>query len=136
MRTTRDMSDRHEAFLAEVLNGRKTKGSGSHWSDQTDGKQANGSGEFVFAWDGKSTLNKSISITLEMWGKLKRQASWSLPLLPLRFYLTTNGTRFLDLVVLRLRDFVDLQNTANEAAELRAENIRLRAKMEGPDVAD
>lgn len=119
MKTTRDMSSRHEDHLASVLNGRKTKGSGSHWSDQTDGKQAYGSGEWVYSWDGKSTGASSISISRAMWDKIIEQAHWAKPLIPIRFYLNARLTESLDLVVCSLDDFAEMQCAANEAAALR-----------------
>ncbi len=44
----------HEEFLVKILGGRKTKASGSQWTDQMDGRHARHLQEFAFAWDGKA----------------------------------------------------------------------------------
>jgi hypothetical protein len=125
VKTTRDMSDRHERRLAEVLEGRITRGSGSTFKDQGDGKQAYRSAEFVFCWDGKATRARSASVKLEDWEKITEQSHWARPLLPIRFYHDDRLTRFTDLVVLDLETFADLQSTANEIAALRERIVEL-----------
>lgn len=121
LRPTMDMSKRHEDFLAKVFAGRKTKGSGNQWTDQLDGKQARGSGELVFAWDGKSTLSKTLSIGLEMWAKAVSQTrQWETPMLALRFYTTDRLDRVaLDLAVVQVEVLANLQHEAAEVVTLR-----------------
>jgi hypothetical protein len=107
LKTTRAMSDRHEDHLADLFAGRKTRGSGNQSRDQMDGKQEYRSQRYVFAWDGKATLGKSIGVTLEMWRKAKEQAHWAIPVLPLRWYANERLTDVAaDLVA-------DLQRDAN-----------------------
>ena len=43
-----------DRWLVTIFGGRQTRGSGNQWKDPLDGKQAHDSGEYVFAWDGKS----------------------------------------------------------------------------------
>ena len=131
IRPTRDMSERHESFLARLFGGRMTKGSGSHWTDQLDGKQARGSGEVVFAWDGKSTLGKSLSITEEMWLKAVEQTSaWETPMLALRWYRNDRLTDVgLDLAVVTATTLANLQQDANEVVRLREEVTALRQQV-------
>lgn len=114
MKTTRDMSDRHEIHLADVLDGRRTRGSGNQSRDQGDVKQSYGAGEFVFCGDGKSTLHRSISVSLADWEKITEQAHWARPLLPLRFYASLRGDEYTDLVVCSLDDFAAMQDAANQ----------------------
>ncbi len=121
IRPTRDMSDRHEAFLAAIFDGRVTKGSGSHWTDQMDGKQARGSGETVFVWDGKSTIGKSIGVTREMWDKAVEQSQpHEITMLALRWYTNERLTDVgLDLAVVEATTLADLQRDSNEVVRLR-----------------
>ena len=114
LKTTRAMSDRHEDHLAEVLAGRKTRGSGNQFRDQMDGKQSYREQHYTFAWDGKATLGKSISVTREMWAKAQEQAHWATPILPLRFYANERLTQVdADLVVVDLDTFAAMQRDAN-----------------------
>lgn len=110
--TTRDMSDQHEDFLAQMLGGRKSRGSGNQFNDQMDGRNSAGT-PYRLAWDGKSTLGQSIGVTLDMWAKAAEQAGGEIPMLALRWYtnerLTAVGA---DLVALSIHDFVDILNAA------------------------
>lgn len=115
--TTRKMSDAHEDHLVEVLGGRKTKGSGNQWRDPADGRHSVHEQEFAFGWDGKSTLAKSLSISLAMWEKIREQASPLRPMIPLRFYRTERLAVSLDLVVISLEDFTELLEAANGRAK-------------------
>ena len=114
------MGDKHEEFLAEVLHGRQTRGSGNQWRDQMDGRNNRYEGMFSWAWDGKSTLAKSISITRDMWKKAKEQASGDRPLIALRFYDDERLVGFEDLVVISMDDFrelIDLMAAVEAACE-------------------
>lgn len=84
----RKMSDAHEKWLVSILGGRITPGSGSSWSNQMDGRHNHytDEGEFSFAWDGKSTLGKSVTITRDMIEKAIEQAASEEPMLAFRFY--------------------------------------------------
>lgn len=117
--TTHKMGQRHEEDLAEVLGGRMTRGSGNQWRDATDGKH-DGSQMYSLAWDGKSTLGKSISITREMWAKLVEQAEAFIPALPLRFYADQRLTKVaIDLIALPLESFAEILADANTLAKIR-----------------
>lgn len=135
IRPTRDMSERHEAFLADLFGGRMTKGSGSHWTDQMDGKQAKGSGEVVFVWDGKSTLGKGLTITMEMWAKAVEQSRpWETTMVALRWFTNDRLTHVgLDLAVVEATVLADLQRDANEVVALREEVARLREQASYED---
>lgn len=124
-KTTRDLSDRHEAHVAEVLGGRQTRGSGNQWRDQTDGKNAKGDETYVFAWDGKATLAASTTVRLSDWEKVVEQGHGHRPALPLRFYTDARLTGHVDLVVIDLDDLAELREQANEAARFRAALERL-----------
>ena len=111
--TTRKMSDAHEVYLAALLQGRMTKGSGNQWHNPMDGRHSARSQYWAFAWDGKSTLSKTVSIGLEMWRKAREQASPEMPMLPLRFYSNESLEVALDLVVVHAEHFADMQVDAN-----------------------
>jgi hypothetical protein len=116
--TTRDMSERHERRLAVVLGGRQSRGSGSVLGD-ADGRRAHGL-PFAFAWDGKCTLGKSISVTREMWLKIVEQAGWARPMLAFGFFHDTRLTGFeISLVAVRDDDFAELLEAAERGVELR-----------------
>lgn len=119
--STSKMAQRHEQWLVTIFGGRQTRGSGNQWKDPLDGKQAHGSGEYVFAWDGKATLGKSLSVTKAMWEKICRQAKpYEIPIMPLRFYADERLTRVdADLVVVEARVLSDLQRDANEVVSVR-----------------
>jgi hypothetical protein len=119
-KTTRDMSVRHVEHLAALFEGRCNRGSGNQAKDQMDGKQVYRSGQYVFAWDGKSTLGLSIGITRAMWEKAKEQAHWAIPILPLRFYANARLTDVdADLVVVEASVLADLQRGANLLAAIK-----------------
>lgn len=108
------MSKRHEEDLCEVLEGEGTRNSGAVWSDPSDGHQTSSEGFWRFAWDGKSTLGKSIGITKEMWDKICEQARGLEPMIPLRWYRDQRLTMVeLDLVVISLETFSEMQKDAN-----------------------
>ena len=110
--TTRQMSDAHEHYVADVLGGRVAKASGAQFNDQMDGRHDDG--RWRFAWDGKATLGKSIGVSRDMWSKAIEQSHGARPLLPLRFYDDYRLTSGLDLVV------ADLNDLAEMIEELRA----------------
>lgn len=105
---TRKMSDAHEEYLTEQLGGHKAKGSGNQWHDPIDGRHNHLTTEYAFAWDGKSTLGKSIGVTREMWEKAVEQAGAERACLPIRFYADERLKVDCDLVVLSLHDFTEL----------------------------
>lgn len=112
--TTRKMSDAHEDALVAVLGGRKAKGSGNQWHGQMDGRTSHRHVTYAFAWDGKSTLGKSVGVSREMWTKAIQQAAGERPMLPLRFYDNERLDVGLDLVVMSLADASSLIEDANK----------------------
>jgi hypothetical protein len=79
------MGEKHEEYLAGVNAGRKSKASGSQWTDPADGRNAHDE-PYALAWDGKSTLGKSIAVTLDMIRKIREQALGEIPQIGLRWY--------------------------------------------------
>lgn len=108
------MGDGHERHIADLLGGYVSRGSGNQWRDQMDGRLNRLTRKFAFAWDGKSTLAKSISVTREMWEKARDQAGGERPMLGLRFYDNERLDVGEDLVVLKLDDFAELLEEANK----------------------
>lgn len=102
------MAQKHEAFLADLFDGRQTRGSGSQWRDQTDGRNNRMTTPYAFAWDGKATLGKSIGVSREMWTKVVEQSGGERPMLPLRFYANERLDVDLDLVVVSAYDLSEL----------------------------
>jgi hypothetical protein len=84
---TQQMGEKHEEYLAKINAGRKTVASGSKWTDPGDGRNAHDL-PYTFAWDGKSTHGKSLSVTLDMIAKIREQALGELPQIGLRWYAT------------------------------------------------
>lgn len=129
MTTTRDMSDAHEAFLADLLDGSVNPGSGNQWRNPIDGRQNRKTLEFAFAWDGKSTYGKSISIPLSMWEKARMQAGGDRPMLALRWYANEKLEVRRDLVVISAHDAAEMQERANEAAALRKTLASMQSRL-------
>jgi hypothetical protein len=110
--TTRKLSDKHETFLAALLDGRRSRGSGNQWNDPMDGRN-DGDVPYAFAWEGKSTQGRSIGVSRQMWDKAVEQSRGLAPLLALRFYGTSYALNpEADLVVLDAHDFQALLQDA------------------------
>lgn len=104
--TTRDLSDKHEAWLAELLEGRITRGSGCSFADQMDGKNDRHTQPYPLAWDGKATQSASVGVSRAMWDKAVEQAHGLTPALALRFYGPGYSlTPKLDLIAVEANDF-------------------------------
>lgn len=106
--TTRKMSDAHEKHLAEVFNGRQTRGSGNQFVEQTDVRQSHREKAVAFAMDGKSTRARSITIKRDDLDKLREQAHGERPMLPIRFYSDDRLRIFEDWDLLREDDMLEL----------------------------
>lgn len=107
------MGDRHEEYVAEVMNQRLTRGSGNQWRDQMDSKHDRTTCVFAFANDSKSTLGKSIGVTRAMWEKAVLQAGGERPMLTLRWYDDASLTKVgIDLAVCDLLDFAEMREAA------------------------
>jgi hypothetical protein len=107
------MANAHEDWLARALNGRRTKGSGNQWRDQLDGRLHRLRDDFAWAWDAKSTMGKSMSISKETLAKLVEQAGGERPMLPIRFYETERLRKFQDWLLVRADDFLELNSAAH-----------------------
>lgn len=112
--TTRKMSDAHESWLIDLFGGRRTKNSGATWHNQMDGRTSSRTVTYAFAWDGKSTLGKSVGVSREMWTKAVEQALPERPMLPLRFYDNERLDVGYDLVVMSAYDAAELIEDANK----------------------
>lgn len=83
--TTARMGELHEIHLAEINGGRKSRSSGNQWHDAGDGRNHRDD-PFNFCWDGKATLAKSLTVTLDMIAKIREQAGGERPQIGLRWY--------------------------------------------------
>ncbi|THA72457.1 hypothetical protein E6R60_26355 [Streptomyces sp. A0642] len=130
MSLNKDMGDAHEKHVAEKLNMRQPRGSGNQWRDPMDGRHNRLDTEWAFANDGKSTLKKSIGVSLDMWNKAVEQAGGERPLLTLRFYKDQRLTGVhADLAALDLDDFAEMRDAAlrwEQARPLLESLIRAR----------
>lgn len=108
MSVNKDMGDRHEEFLADIFGGTMSRGSGNQWHNQMDGRTSRKQEEFAFAWDGKSTLALSLSVTRAMWRKAVEQAGGERPMLGLRFYENSRLDVGYDLVVISAHDMAEM----------------------------
>lgn len=114
------MSDAHEKFLAKIFEGVRAAGSGNQFKDQMDGRNKRYDQAFALAWDGKSTLGKSVGVTREMWEKAVEQSHGETPMLALRWYTDYRLEGDLDLVVLNAHDFAEILQAARKWAEVEA----------------
>ena len=116
--TTRQMSDLHESMIEERTGAKRTRGSGNQFNGQADNRHTFDV-PFATAYDGKSTLGRSIGITREMWDKLKEQAAGLIPALPLRFYRNEYLTVVdLDLIVVEMEHYLELREKAQRYEEM------------------
>jgi len=106
--TTREMSAKHEKFIADLIEGKRTRNSGAVWSDQMDVRNDVRDTRWAFAADGKATLGNSIGVSRDMWRKAVEQSHDLRPMLPLRWYNTDRLDVGLDLVVISADDFREM----------------------------
>lgn len=119
--TTRQMSDVHEEEIQALFGGMVMPGSGNQMANQMDVRQHHlRTGEWSFAFDGKSTLGKSVGVSVEMWEKAVEQAEHEKPALPLRFFEDYRMKGGYHLVVLDANDLAGLIETARKVGEVRA----------------
>lgn len=102
------MGDLHEDFLHKLFGGRRARSSGNQFNDQMDGRLDRYEQTHAYAWDGKSTLAKSTTVSREMWAKAIEQSHGERPMLALRFYDDERLTVGLDLVVIDAHDMAEL----------------------------
>jgi hypothetical protein len=121
----KEMGDRHEEYLIEVLGGKQSKGSGNQWHSPMDGRHNRYTERYAFAWDGKSTTTGTVSVTESMWEKAQEQAGGERPMLALRWYPTERPTvqnvGGLDLACLDLLDLSALLADARGLGMLLAD---------------
>lgn len=121
-----EMARLHEEFLAELNGGRDSRGSGQTWQDQGDGRNNRITTEFAFAWDGKATRGKSITVDRAMIDKIREQAAGERPEIGLRWYDTDDLRRVgEDWVAIPAADYGELLAAGRLAAE--AENSLVEA---------
>lgn len=118
-KTTRAMSDAHEDHLAEVYGVRKTKASGSTWRDKTDARGHRRDDAVAFAFDGKSTLARSMSVTRADLDKLVEQALPERPCLAIRFYDNERLQGCEDWALIREDDLVELVERSRLLSEVQ-----------------
>lgn len=119
------MGDAHEAWLARLLSGRQSRGSGNQWNDQMDGRHNSYTSEdvFNFAWDGKSTLGNSIGLTRAMIEKAMEQAGAEEPILAFRFYRNEELEVDHDYIVVKAEIFAEMMRMANAYEGLKTEYL-------------
>lgn len=129
------MADKHEADLAELFGGRKSPGSGSQWHRQMDVRQSRFEVDIAFAFEGKSTLGKSLPISRDLWTKAVEQAGGERPALALRWYTDDRLSKVdIDLVAMRTDDLAEL---LDELSHLRAQLGAIEGFLENyPDSPD
>jgi len=111
MSLNKRMGDKHEEDVAALLDGRVSRGSGNQWHNPMDGRTSE------YAWDCKSTLKQSMSISREMWEKARQQAGAHTPLLPVRFYDNEALDVGLDLALINIHDLAALIERAARVSD-------------------
>lgn len=121
MSLNKDQGDAHEAFLVSLFGGRQARGSGNQWRQPMDGRTSRKHLRFAFAWDGKSTIGKSLSIPLSMIRKAKEQAGGHRPMIALRFYDSDQPFALKsieDWVAVKAQDMAEVLQEANTLAKI------------------
>jgi hypothetical protein len=116
MSLNKKMGDAHEAFLCSLFEGRQARGSGNQWRNPMDGRTSRKHLRFAFAWDGKSTLGKSLSIPLTMIAKAREQAGGERPMIGLRWYKNEGLEVARDWVAVDAHDMAEVLEAANQGA--------------------
>lgn len=111
------MSEAHESFIATILKGVRSRGSGNKPANPSDGRQDHHIESIAFSWDCKATLKESISVSLKMWEKIKEQSHGERPCIPIRFYQNDRLTEWQDLIILNLDDFIELTDEIEKGDE-------------------
>lgn len=121
MSLAKKMGDAHEQHLVEVFGGRQTRGSGNQANNPMDGRQNRYEQGCAFAWDGKSTRGKSLSISREMLDKAKEQAHGERPMISVRFYDDDRLRHFEDWHLVREDDLLELMEMAEKGYQMEAD---------------
>lgn len=112
MSLNHEMSSKHETWLARILGGRKTPGSGNQARNPMDGRHNRYDVPYAFAWDGKSTRGVSISVNRGMLDKAVLQADGERPMIALRFYDDDRLRGYEDWFLVRADDFIEMREDA------------------------
>jgi len=110
----RRMSDKHEAYIAELMGSRINPGSGNQANKPMDGRTDRRELPFAFAWDCKATLSDSLPVSRKMWHKAKEQSYGERPALPLRWYDGERLAHWEDVIVISLDDFLEMLEVCND----------------------
>lgn len=121
-RRGKEIADLHEDDVANTLDGRTSRGSGTQSKDPMDGRHDSYREDPAFAWECKATQGKGLRITREMWEKACEQAHRETPMLAVRF-ADEYGYPDTDLAVIELAELADLR------ARLLVAERRLRALL-------
>lgn len=119
--TTRDLSDKHAEFIAELFGAPVQRGSGNQPNRQTDNRMPLGRHTpIAFAFEGKSTQNRSMGLRLDDWQKVREQAHGLRSALAYRFYEKNNLlVPMADLIAVDAHDFAEILDEANIRREMR-----------------
>lgn len=71
-KTTTEMAQRHENYIAKMYGGRRSASSGASWSDRGDVRFE--VRDYEFTSECKATEKKSYSVKLETWLKIVEEA--------------------------------------------------------------
>jgi hypothetical protein len=116
------MSDSHEMWVKDQIQGGLTKGSGSQWHAQLDAKNGTRDIPFPIGAEAKATLGKSLSITRDLWDKIREQCFGEIPTWWGRFYRDENlHIVDLDLVAMEAEDFRKILDAARKWSAIEDE---------------
>lgn len=119
MSLNKDMGDKHEEHLVEIFGGRQTPGSGNQANNPMDGRHSRYDLAVAFAWDGKSTRGKSISVTTAMIEKAREQAHGERPMLALRWYGDDRLRQYDDWMLVTEDDLLELMERSARLSEIQ-----------------
>lgn len=134
------MSQLHEKFAAEVIDGTRSKASGAVWTHPADGRASRMTHEFGWANECKATLGKEITLTRLIVEKGIDQAGGERILFWLRWYEDESLQRVTyDLVSMEVENFRELLETItalhdeNEALVIANAALKQTVDAAGPN---
>jgi hypothetical protein len=118
--TTRDLSDKHADYIADLFGAPVQRGSGNQPNRPTDNRMAlTRHTPIAFAFEGKATRNRSLSISLADWRKVVEQSHGLRPAMAYRFYRPDNLlVPEVDLITVKADDFAEILEAANIYTEM------------------
>lgn len=122
MSLNKDMGDKHEEFLVDLLGGRQTRGSGNQANNPMDGRHSRYDTSVAFAWDGKSTRGKSIGVSRDMIEKAREQSHGERPMLALRWYFDDRLRTYDDWVLIEANDLAELLDRSDRLSEIEGQS--------------